>query len=49
VTLMSDFLNIADQTPGQLRHMLEVGFALRDEREAGKANRPVLAGRGEKP
>ncbi len=39
------FLNIADQTPDQLQHMLEVGLALRDEREAGKANAPLLAGR----
>jgi len=38
------FLNIAYQTPDQLKHMLEVGFALRDERQAGKANEPILAG-----
>lgn len=38
------FLNIADQPPDQLKHMLEVGLALRDQREAGRANDPVLAG-----
>ena len=39
------FLNIADQSPDQLKRMLEVGFALRDQRDAGRANEPILAGK----
>jgi ornithine carbamoyltransferase len=38
------FLNIADQSPDHLKHMLEVAFALRDERDAGQANKPILSG-----
>ncbi len=41
---MKHFLSIADATTDELKHMLEVGRCLRDERDAGKANAPVLAG-----
>jgi ornithine carbamoyltransferase len=41
---MKHFLSIANATSDELRHMLEVSRRLRDERDAGKANDPVLAG-----
>jgi ornithine carbamoyltransferase len=42
---MKHFLSIADATPDELKHMLGVGRRLRDERDVGKANAPVLAGK----
>jgi ornithine carbamoyltransferase len=42
---MKHFLSISDSTPDELKHMLEVSRRLRDERDAGKANDPVLAGK----
>jgi len=41
---MKHFLNIADTSVDDLQHMLGVAFGLRDERDAGRANKPVLAG-----
>lgn len=41
---MMHFLSIADATTDQLKHILAVSRTLRDERDAGKANKPVLAG-----
>ncbi len=41
---MKHFLSIANATPDELKHMLGVARRLRDERDAGKANDPVLAG-----
>ncbi len=41
---MQHFLSIADATTEELKHMLQVAKTLRDERDAGKANKPVLAG-----
>ncbi len=41
---MKHFLSIANATPDELKHMLAVSKRLRDERDAGKANDPVLAG-----
>ena len=42
---MKHFLSIADATSDELKHMLAVSKRLRDERDAGKANAPVLAGK----
>ncbi len=42
---MDHFLSIADATTEQLKHILAVSKTLRDERDAGKANKPVLAGK----
>ncbi|MBB6431229.1 ornithine carbamoyltransferase [Algisphaera agarilytica] len=42
---MRHFLTIADQHPDTIKHMLEVGIRLRDERQRGVANEPVLAGK----
>ncbi len=42
---MKHFLSIADATSDELKHMLAVAKTLRDERDAGKANAPVLAGK----
>jgi len=42
---MEHMLSIADATPEQLKHVLAVSKSLRDERDAGKANQPVLAGK----
>ena len=42
---MKHFLSIADATSDELKHMLAVAKTLRDERSAGKANAPVLAGK----
>jgi len=41
---MKHFLSISNATPDELKHMLAVARKLRDERDAGKANDPVLAG-----
>jgi len=41
---MKHFLSISDYTPDELKHILKVGRRLRDQRDAGKANDPVLAG-----
>lgn len=41
---MKHFLSIADATTDELKHILAVAKKLRDERDAGKANKPVLAG-----
>ncbi len=37
------FLNIADQSPAMLRHILDVGWQLREQRARGEANPAVLA------
>lgn len=37
------FLNIADQSPAWLRHVLDVGRQLRDQRNRGEVNPSVLA------
>lgn len=42
---MNHFLSIADATTEELKHVLRVARQLRDERDAGKANKPVLAGK----
>lgn len=42
---MKHFLSIADATTEELKHVLQVARQLRDERDAGKANKPVLAGK----
>ena len=42
---MKHFLSIADASTDELKHMLKVAHQLRDERNAGKANKPVLAGK----
>jgi ornithine carbamoyltransferase len=42
---MKHFLSIADATTEELKHILAVSKKLRDERDAGKANKPVLAGK----
>ncbi len=42
---MKHFLSISNATPDELKHMLEVSKRLRDERDAGKTNDPVLAGK----
>lgn len=42
---MKHFLSIADATSDELKHMLAVAKTLRDERDAGKANAPVLVGK----
>ena len=39
------FLNIADQSPAMLQHILAVGRQLREQRQRGQANPPVLAGK----
>lgn len=39
------FLNIPDHTPETIKHILEIGFHLRDQRQHGIANDPVLAGK----
>ncbi len=43
--LSKHFISIADHSPVWLEHVLDVAFKLRDERQAGKANAPVLAGK----
>jgi ornithine carbamoyltransferase len=42
---MKHFLSISDATTDELKHMLGVSRKLRDERDAGKTNEPVLAGK----
>ncbi|MEM9418035.1 MAG: ornithine carbamoyltransferase [Planctomycetota bacterium] len=42
---MRHFLTIADQHPETIKHMLEVGIKLRDQRQRGVANEPLLAGK----
>lgn len=42
---MNHFLNITDTSAHDLKHVFDVAFRLRDEREAGRANEPVLAGK----
>jgi ornithine carbamoyltransferase len=41
---MKHFLCISDASTDELKHMLSVARKLRDERDAGKSNEPVLAG-----
>lgn len=41
---MNHFLSIADLTPHDLQHILEVAYELRSERQRGEPNEPVLAG-----
>ncbi len=42
---MKHFLSIADATTDELKHILAVAKKLRDQRDAGEANAPVLAGK----
>lgn len=42
---MKHFLSIADATTDELKHILSVSRQLRDQRDAGEANAPVLAGK----
>lgn len=42
---MKHMLSIADASPDQLKHILAVSKTLRDERDAGTPNKPVLAGK----
>ena len=42
---MRHFLNISDHSAATIRHMLEVGLTLRDHRQRGLANDPVLTGK----
>jgi ornithine carbamoyltransferase len=43
MTAMQHFLSIADTSVEQLRHVLDVAFRLREERDSGQAHDPVLA------
>jgi ornithine carbamoyltransferase len=45
VDLSRHFISIADHSPAWLDHVFDVAFALREQRRAGRANEPVLAGR----
>ena len=45
VDLSNHFISVADHSPAWLEHVLDVAFALRAERTAGKANTPVLTGK----
>jgi len=45
VELTNHFISIADHSPAWLEHVLDVAFALRQQREAGQANEAVLAGK----
>ncbi|MEX0775592.1 MAG: ornithine carbamoyltransferase [Phycisphaeraceae bacterium] len=40
---MNHFISISDSPIAELHHIFDVAFDLRQERSAGKANRPVLA------
>ncbi len=40
---MNHFLSIADHSTDELRHVLDVSFRLRSERESGRGNDPILA------
>ena len=42
---MRHFLNISDHPPETIRQMLDLGRRLRDQRQRGEANDPVLAGK----
>lgn len=39
------FLNVSDHSAQTIKHILEVGFYLREQRQRGVANKPVLAGK----
>ena len=41
---MRNFINISDFTPDELAGMLRIGRELREQRNAGQANEPILAG-----
>lgn len=43
--LTRHFLSLADHTTDRLRHILETGFTLRDQREQGQAQTDVLTGK----
>ncbi len=45
VGIMKHFLDIHDATTEELKHVLAVARQLRDQREAGQTNPPVLAGK----
>jgi len=40
---MNHFISIADTSADDLRHIFDVAFQLRDERNNGKINKPILA------
>lgn len=42
---MKDFISIADRSPEQLRHMLEISRRLKEEYRASGQNDPLLAGK----
>ncbi len=42
---MKHFVSIADTSAAELKHILQVAFDLRAERQAGKANDPILQGK----
>ncbi|MFP4143783.1 MAG: ornithine carbamoyltransferase [Phycisphaeraceae bacterium] len=42
---MNHFLTITDASADELRHMLDVALELRNQRERGQANNPVLGGK----
>lgn len=42
---MQDFLTLHDLTPDELRHLLSVSRALRQERASGTMHQPILAGK----
>jgi len=42
---MKNFINISDFGADELRTMLRIGRELREQRSAGRANEPILAGR----
>lgn len=42
---MKHFISLSACSPDQIRHVLDIGFELRDERRRGVRNQPVLAGK----
>lgn len=42
---MTHFIDIVDHCTDWLKHVLDVGHALRAQRQAGQANQPILAGK----
>ncbi|MBL4699708.1 MAG: ornithine carbamoyltransferase [Phycisphaeraceae bacterium] len=42
---MTHFISIHENSTKQINHILDVAFKLREQRSAGKANEPILAGK----
>ena len=42
---MKHFLSISQSTSDELQHVLNVAFELRDQRQSGQPNQPILAGK----